>query len=207
MPAIVELTIDRSRARITFDDERTLILRARDVKSLALAVGQEHDFERLRSRVCRAQLDDAYEAALCRLDSAARSEREMRVSLSRKCFLPEVIDAVIERLAAARLLNDSELAERLVSSMEASGKGKFAVMRKLRQRGIGSEASELALDSLSEEKQDESCLATARKLCKKYASLEAREARNKLFQALSRRGFSWDSIAYALERLSFSEDE
>ena len=207
MSKITSITQARGIARLGFDDESSLSLRVKDLKRLGLSEGLSFDPERLRAEICRAQLDDAYEDALTRLDYAARSEKEILQALLRKGYLQEAAEAVVERLRDARLLNDRELAQRLTSAMEAGGRGKYAIQRKLRQRGIAAEASDEALDELSEEAQDASALKAARQLIRKYAALEPREAKNKLSQALSRRGFSWDSISYALEKISFSQED
>ena len=207
MSKLTSISQARGIARLGFDDESSLSLRLKDVKRLGLTEGMCFEPERLRAEICRSQLDDAYEATLTRLDYAARSEREIAQALLRKGYLPEVCEAVVERLRDARLLNDQELAQRLSSAMEAGGRGKYAIQRKLRQRGISDEASEEALEELSEEAQDASALKAARQLVRKYAALEPRQAKNKLSQALSRRGFSWDSISYALEKISFSQED
>ncbi len=207
MSKITSITQARGIARLGFDDESSLSLRVKDLKRLGLREGLSFDPERLHAEICRAQLDDAYEDALTRLDYAARSEKEILQVLLRKGYLQEAAEAVVERLRDARLLNDRELAQRLTSAMEAGGRGKYAIQRKLRQRGITAEASDEALEELSEEAQDASALNAARQLIRKYAALEPREAKNKLSQALSRRGFSWDSISYALEKISFSQED
>ena len=187
--------------RIGFDDGSSLTVRKADVRQFRLELGTDVDKENLYQRLCLAQSKDGYEAALNILDRSARTEKEIRNKLQLKGYLPEVTDAVCERLRDARLIDDRYIAERLTSSMIAGGKGRYAVMRKLRSRGISSEDSAEALSEIDEEEQKTEAYRQAQKLARKYEGIEPRERKAKLSQALSRRGFSWDSIEYALDHL------
>lgn len=206
MAVILSITPERFHMRIEFDDESALSVRKKDIAGLAICIGMETDPESLCGRICAYQLDDGYEAALCILDVCARTEKEIRQKLLFKGYLPPVIDAVISRLKDARLLDDDLIAARLVQSAARSGKGRYVIRQKLRARGIDPDACPEALEPVDEEQQAESCLAQAQKLIKKYAGADARAAKAKLSQALARRGFSWQSIEYALERLDINED-
>ena len=192
----------RFAIRVCFDDGSSLILRKKDVEKLKLSAGQEWDREVLVQKLSALQFTDAYEAALDILDRSARSREEIRKKLLFKGYMPQVADAVCERLTEARLLDDSYIARRVTAAMSASGKGKYAVLQKLKARGIAKEDSLEALGAITDEDQQASALQQAEKLLKKYAALPERERKSKMSQALARRGFSWDSIEYALERLT-----
>ena len=202
MASIVSVELGRFSVTVRFDDETRFNVRKKDVTHFSLCPGKVCDSECLAAQISSFQLDDAYESALCSLDVCARTENEIRSKLLRKGFLPAAVDAVCERLQNARLLDDAQIAEKLVSSMNHSGKGKYAIVRKLRSRGISDETSEELISSLDEEIQTESCVLACQRLWHKYYKGDERETKRKLSQALARRGFTWDSIEAALERIS-----
>ena len=207
MDRITSVESNRFSNRICFDDGSSLNVRKKDIEQFKLAQGVQIDKDAFYQRLCAAQFNDGYEAALNMLDRSAKTEQEIRNKLKLKGYLSEVADAVCERLKGARLIDDGYIAERLTRSMVASGKGCYAVAQKLRARGIGKEESLEALESIDEEEQKQSALAQAKKLLNKYADQEPRARKMKLSQALARRGFSWDSIEYVLDALDEEADD
>ena len=206
MSVLLEIVPKKATVELVFDDHTRIRVRKKDLEETNLKIGDDIDTEVFLSRVCARQLNEGYEAALTCLDYSARSESEIRKKLAEKGFLPPVLDAVVSRLTEARLLNDLELAKRMT---EFSGKsrGIYAVKQKLRARGIREEDAEEALSQISEDDQLSAAKDTARKLMRKYASLENRERRAKLSQALARRGFGWNVISEALESVLSDDDE
>jgi len=205
MAEITNINIERLKASITLDGRRTIAVRKSDLAKLNLSVGDEADFDELTGRLGKMQLDEGYEAALSMLDRSARTKSEIIKKLISKGYLEQVAEAVAERLEGARLIDDKYIADKLVSSAAHSGKGRYSVKQKLRARGVSEEDAEAALGAITDEQQAESCLEAARKLARKYENADSRVFKMKLSQALARRGFSWDSIESALERLISSQ--
>ena len=201
MVKIVSVEKLRSASRVCFDDGASIILRNKDAEGFKLSVGAEIERDALIQRLCAAQFDDAYEAALNILDRSAKTEAEIHKKLVFKGYLDQVADAVCLRLKETRLIDDKYIAQRLSSGMSAAGKGKYAVLQKLRARGIDKADSEEVMDEITDDMQNEAAFCQASKIWRKYAALDKRERKSKLSQALARRGFSWDSIEYAIERL------
>lgn len=201
MAEITSIEITRSTCEITLDYRQKIACRKTDPAKLGLNTGDEIETEALRGRLCQIQLNEGYEAALCILDRSAKTRAEICKKLALKGYLPEVAEAVCERLESARLIDDSYIAQKVVTAAVSGGRGRFAVKQKLRARGIADEDAESAMEALTDEEQAESCLKEALRLSKKYAALEKREYKIKLSQALARRGFSWDSIEYAVEKI------
>ena len=206
MDRIRAIETNRFNAKIRFDDGSMLTVRKKDVERHCLSADMDVDAEALKQRICASQFPDGYEAALDILDRSARTKQEIRKKLLFKGYLSEVADAVCEKLVESRLIDDNYIAERIVSSMTSSGRGRYAVAQKLRARGIEKEDSEAALESISDEEQASSARSLALKLMKKYSSLDKRQRKQKLSQALARRGFSWDSIESALSVLEEDEE-
>ena len=201
MDKIVSLETLLFACKVHFDDGTSFTIRKADVRLFQLECGTEFDKDDFYQSLCKAQFEEGYEAGLNILDRSARTEKEIRIKLLTKGYLPEVVDAVCERLKGARLIDDKYIAQRLTSSMIADGKGRYAVIRKLKSRGVSADDSTEALSEINEEDQKQVAFTQAVNLARKYEGVDRRERKAKLSQALSRRGFSWDSIEYALERL------
>ena len=198
---IVSVEPGRFFVTVRFDDERCIYIRKKDVSRFSLVSGLSCDLDNLTEVICAYQLDDAYESALSSLDICARTEKEIRERLSRKGYLLPVIESVCERLKTSRLIDDRLIAEKIVAAMGASGKGKYAIVGKLRARGISDVTSDDLLNTMDSDAQALSAYQAAKKLWSKYDHGDSREAKKKLSQALARRGFTWDSIETALERI------
>ena len=199
---ILNIEIKRQTAVIKLENGETIVCRRDDVAALGLAPGTEQ--KNLRSRLCRHQLDEGYDAALSLLDYSAKTRQELTKKLQAKGYLDEVIEAVADRLTENRLLDDKYIAERLVQG--AGSRGIYAIKQKLRQKGISEEDADAALSEISDEEQAEAAYNEAVRLSRRYAGLEPRAYKAKLSQALARRGFTWDSIESALARLNSEDD-
>jgi regulatory protein len=172
---------------------------------MPLLEGDAFDDAAYLASIAQSQMRDAYEAALRALDRSARSENALRQWLFVRGFLQPAVDAAIERLVRARLIDDSAYARRLVEVGASAGQSKNALKRKLRAKGIAEEDIERALEAVRDEDQLAAAKRQAEKMLPRYAKIERRAARAKLSQALARRGFPWSLIEQALSGL-FDDD-
>lgn len=201
MSTVTEVRVFRGVARLSFDDAAPLKVRLKHFKALPLAAGDEVDAEEYAARVAEAQRADAYEAALNSLDLCARTRQELRRSLLARGFVSRAVEATLDRLADSGLVDDRRYAERAVEVSAARPVGVYAVRRKLRAKGVAEEDAEAALGALDDEQQSQAAQAAARSLLRRYAQLPAREGRAKLSQALARRGFSWEAVRAAVDKV------
>lgn len=201
MSTITAIDTHRGRVTIYADGIADVRVRCVDLERFPLKVGDEVDLEAWRDRVASKQFGDAWEAALGCLDRSARTAREIQDALKRRGFLPGVADLVIERLKETGLIDDARYAGRLAELQSQRPVGIYAIRRKLKARGISQEDAEEALQAFDEAQQAQACLQAGRQLFKKYEALPPRQARGKLAQALSRRGFSWSAIEGAVEAI------
>ena len=75
--------------------------------------------------------------ALRRLSRSAVTEFQLREYLARKNADPQIVDSVIQRFIAAKLINDAEYAEMWVRSRRnMRGAGPTTMRRELKQRGV-----------------------------------------------------------------------
>lgn len=201
MSTVTEVRVFRGVARLSFDDAAPMKVRLKHFKALPLAAGDEVDAEEYAARVAEAQRADAYEAALSSLDLCARTRQELRRSLLARGFVSGAVEATLDRLADSGLVDDRRYAERAVEVSAARPVGVYAVRRKLRAKGVAEEDAEAALGALDDEQQAQAAQAAARSLLRRYAQLPAREGRAKLSQALARRGFSWEAVRAAVDKV------
>lgn len=207
MPILNDVSVSRATVELSFDDRTRVRVRKIDFAGLPISVGDEVDVDRYIARVSSRQLAEAYDAALTLLDYSARTESEIRKKLTMKGYLPAVLDAVVERLKDARLINDSEYAHHMTESASAKQRGVYDLKRKLRAKGISEEDADEALSLITDEDQAAAALAAAKRLSRKYEGLDNRAYRAKMSQALARRGFSWSAISEALSALGSEEDD
>ena len=201
MSTVTEVRVFRGVARLSFNDAAPMKVRLKHFKALPLAAGDEVDAEEYAARVAEAQRADVYEAALSSLDLCARTRQELRRSLLARGFVSGAVEATLDRLAESGLIDDRRYAERAVEVSAARPVGVYAVRRKLRAKGVAEADAEAALGALDDEQQSQAAQAAARSLLRRYAQLPAREGRAKLSQALARRGFSWEAVRAAVDKV------
>ena len=201
MSTVTEVRVFRGVARLSFDDAAPMKVRLKHFRALPLAAGDEVDAEEYAARVAEAQRADVYEAALSSLDLCARTRQELRRSLLARGFVSGAVEATLDRLADSGLVDDRRYAERAVEVSAARPVGVYAVRRKLRAKGIAEADAEAALGALDDEQQAQAAQAAARSLLRRYAQLPAHEGRAKLSQALARRGFSWEAVRAAVDKV------
>lgn len=163
----------------------------------------------------------AKDVCLRLLTDRARSRHELETSLAKKGYTPEVSDAVLARLEAAKLVDDASFAEQWVHSRHTfSGKGKRALSLELRNKGVSVEHAQCALDQIDSDDERERATELVRKKCRMVTlpnpnHPDARAERDKIVRKLvgmlARRGYQ-QGMAFAvvkseLERMSVATDE
>jgi len=114
--------------------------------------------------------------------------------------LDESLKKVLSRLKELKYLNDTEYAKDFIENRTISSRprGKFALRRELKQKGLHPELVERVL---SETDLDEETLAieTLKKRMKLFAKDPLRKQKEKAMRFLSSRGFNLDSIYKAVQ--------
>lgn len=149
----------------------------------------------------------AKDACLRLLASRAHSRHELETRLAKKGFSPAVSAAVLDRLVTAKLVDDAAFAEQWVHSRHTySGKGKQALSRELRGKGVSDEHARTALDQIDADDERERAAELVRKKFRTLSlpdpeSPDARSERDKtvrrLVGMLARRGYS-QGMAFAV---------
>ncbi len=136
------------------------------------------------------------------IDYAPRTRREVERRLQRAEYDQDVIEAVLNGLEHANLINDTEFSALWVESRARSKKlGRARLSNELRLKGVDKEIVESAVDVLSDEDQLEAALVLAQK---KWKEGDERDpaAKRRLAGFLQRRGYNWSIIEQVFRRLS-----
>ena len=140
------------------------------------------------------------------MDYLARphSEQELRKKLADKGCSEADIDTVTALCIDYGFVNDAEYAGQIARHYAQAGYGPGRVRTELRRRGVPQEHWEQALSELPD-----SAPAIDRLLAAKLRGKDPRDRkeRDKAAAALFRKGYSWDDIRGALNRLGADTEE
>ncbi|MBI5836527.1 MAG: regulatory protein RecX [Candidatus Eisenbacteria bacterium] len=146
--------------------------------------------------------DRVREAALRVLERRRRTRAEVETKLREKGFEPADITAVCDRLEEVNLLDDLEYARLYLKGRGSRPRGTRLLMQELRMKGVPEPLARQALEELEGEERGaaelERAVSLVRQSARKVAGLPPREARQKLYQVLARRGFGLDVIEAAI---------
>jgi regulatory protein len=148
-----------------------------------------------------------YDRALHLLGARAYATQELRQRLVRRGWPVPEVEAAIERLTAAGLLDDAAYARQLTQSQIAGdGAAPRRVRQQLARRGVDRGVADAAIDQvLADERLDTRVVleAVARKraatLAKSFARLAPQARRRRLYAFLARRGYNADDIRGVLD--------
>lgn len=161
-----------------------------------LHVRQPVDTEAYRLYMKQHGYPHALEVAVNYLSLRERSEREIVSRLRRSCYDEEVIARVMETLQRHGFVSDSRFAEQWVNR-RAGKYGRGRIAQELKMKGVSGEDAQKALTEFAEEDE----LTAAKKQAEKITR-RVQGDRQKIIQALVRRGYSW-----ALARKAAEETE
>jgi regulatory protein len=169
------------------------------IEAARLRVGQvlsDDDVARLKSR---DEVEQAYERALNFLSYRPRSEVEVRRNLRKKDVGHEAIEAVVERLTRAELLDDREFVRYWVENrLRFRPRGLRALRHELREKGV---SASIVADVLAGIDEEEPARRAAEAGARRYAGLAPRDFRRKLGAYLARRGFSYAVVKPLVEEM------
>jgi regulatory protein len=143
-----------------------------------------------------------YARALDMLEARARAVTELRRLLIKKGEPPEEVDAAIERLRAAGVLDDANFARQLTRSKAlGGGHSRRRIQQELAKRGVARDVSDEAIEEVFEEEGIDETAAierVARKKLRLLGGLDLATQKRRLFGFLARRGYDSDAIARVL---------
>ncbi|ADG78404.1 Regulatory protein RecX OS=Tsukamurella paurometabola (strain ATCC 8368 / DSM / CCUG 35730 /CIP 100753 / JCM 10117 / KCTC 9821 / NBRC 16120 / NCIMB 702349/ NCTC 13040) OX=521096 GN=recX PE=3 SV=1 [Tsukamurella paurometabola] len=148
----------------------------------------------------QVEQDPAKREALARdviyraLGTRDHSRGELRTKLARKGFDDELTERMLDKFAAAGLVDDAAFAQRWVESRHRySGRGRRALAQELRTKGIGEADAAAALETVSRDDEQERATELVERKLARVAIPDDRAERDKLTQRLvgmlARRGY------------------
>ena len=152
----------------------------------------------------RAQNPEAVrEAALRLLERTRRTRSDLTRRLRDKGYDPVVVDGIIERLTGVGLVDDVEYARAFLAGRWGRRAAGWRVLENdLRRRGVSADDIAAARAGFEAERGDVDEVAGAvraiEQAARRYAKLEPRVRRQRLWALLSRRGFDGETIEAAL---------
>lgn len=146
-----------------------------------------------------------YERALDLLAARPRAVVELRRLLLRKGEPEAEVEAAIERLLRARLLDDAAFARQFArSKVMSAGHSRRRLQQELTRRGVARDVAAEAIDAVFED-EDVDEAATIERVAKKkletLAKLDADVQRRRLYAFLARRGYDADDIGSVVSAL------
>lgn len=206
MPVVTSIEPQKKkpdRFNIYIDGEFSFGLDAETLVKSGLKVGQEISEKEIEKLVFENETNKLMEKALRFLSFRPRSEREVKDHLKKKSQLSsdEIIDGVLSRLKHLGYINDLEFVRWWIEQRQAhSPRGAQLIKSELYQKGIAQEIVDQVLPE-DEKGEVEQALKTAKKKLRAYQKLDSREFKQKMGQYLARKGFDWETIKEALNRL------
>lgn len=199
---------DPNRVNVYVDGKFAVGLNVNDVIKLGLANNQEINQEELNKIIENSNFGKAFSAVLNFLSFRPRSEFEIRQYLARKMKNKkeerkkldeenrEIVEKVIIKLREIGQINDEEFARWYVEQRQTfRPKGRRAVKYELLKKGVDKKI----IDKVLPEGENELSLALKAARKKKLADPV------KLQRFLASRGFDWETIKEAVEKLSGGE--
>ncbi len=195
--ALVVQEKNKERVSVFLDGEFAFGLAM--IEALKLRKGQlltDQEIERLKAL---DEIEVAHERALKFLSYRPRSIAEVRRSLVGKGFSPATIDAVVQRLKEANLLDDQAFARYWVDNRETFEPRSGRALRfELRKKGLADPDISAAVEGVNEE---DAAYRAALPQARRYAHLDRQAFTKKVGDFLLRRGFPYSTARDIVRRL------
>ena len=191
---------DKTRCSIFLDGKFYCGIKLESAIKYRLKAGMQIDREELD----RIQLDteklEATEKALVHISVSPKTEKQMRDFLEKKGYVGAVIEYVMERMRYYGYVDDTEYCSAYIRGI--SGKSKRAIQAELYKRGADKSAVEEALKDYSDDADE------IFNLLKKYMRGKEHTKENvyKAYRYLVSKGYEYDAVKSACERLNEDED-
>ena len=193
----------RDRVSVFLDGEFAFGLP--DTEAARLRVGQTISEQEIAALREIDAISRAFDRAVRLLARRPYSAAEIRRSLASHEVAPAVIDEVLARLETLGYVDDYAFAQYWVENRERfRPRGARALRYELRQKGIADAIIQKALDGFD---GAESAYAAAQDQARRLRGLDRRTFRTRLSGFLARRGFDYDTVREAVERLVHELEE
>jgi regulatory protein len=185
------------RISVYLDGEYTFALP--EIEAARLKIGQWLDDSEIAALQEADEHERAHQQALNLLSYRPRSSDEIRRNLESKGFSEEMIEATLERLENAGLVDDIEFARYWVEQRrDFKPRGAAMLRYELRQKGISPAVVDQVVNTIDEE---ELARRAAQAWVERKRNLDPEDFKHKLYAYLVRRGFTYSVVRETLNRL------
>lgn len=152
------------------------------------------------------EFSEIFNKSLRFLNFRPRSEHEMRVYLDKKGASEETKSQVIEKLKNLKLIDDGSFVDWWVEQRTNVRPRSIRVIKlELREKGISRDLIDKVLESFSSNDEVNSAIKVAERKMRRLSGYSGFGLKQKLLQALSMRGFSYEVAKEAIEKLLKTE--
>jgi regulatory protein len=197
---------NKNRVSIFVDEEYFGALDEKTFMESGLKSGDEICEKKWQELYSQAENQSAFNKAIAYISKLMRSEKQVKEYLEKKGYEQTAIDYAVDKLREYKYLDDDAYAKMILShQMNVKKSGEMAVREAFRKNGIPREIADAALEEYLPEQQIENAKQQYQKLFKKYQrEQDSYKRKNKIAQAMARRGFNWETIKSVS---SFFEEE
>ncbi len=195
-PRIAEVRRLRGRRELTLDDGRVFSFSDEACERSHVRQGVEATPELLQQLDADDRRSSLHETALHLLSYRPRSEDELRRRLAMRCDDAAAIEAELERLRGAGLVDDDRFATLWVEERQRHAPRSARLLRhELRTKGVNTESAEAATNDVDD---SEAALTFALARARKAGAGDFEKFAARTGSALQRRGFSYSTAASAV---------
>ena len=187
----------RGRVLVFLEDGACLKITEQELLDFGLRAGDELDKPTLDRLKEAAGVSNVKATAADLIGKRAMSRRDLERKLQEKGASEAEARYAAEWLEAIGAINDADYAALLVRHCAQLGYGPARIRDKLYEKGVPRELWEDALDTLPDQSEDVDRFLRS----KLRGELPDEKEKKRLTDALLRRGFSWDDVRAAWNRL------
>lgn len=202
MKKITALRVGRGRGKrvnIFLDGKFAFSLEAEVAAKERLQVEQVLSAEQIEALARSDSFQHCLNAAVRYLSYRPRSEAELRKRLQQRSFDSDNVEAAITRLKEQGLVDDMAFAQFWKDNRESfSPRSQRLTKLELRRKGVASDIIDQAVDAIDD---DDSAYRAVRSKARGLPYSDYQSFRRRLGEYLKRRGFGYEVIEHAVERM------
>ena len=196
---------NKERVSIYVDGEYFGSLDEKTFVDAGLKSGDKLTDERWAELSVQGENRAAFNRGIYYISKAMHSKKQIKDYLVKKGYEQPAIDYALDKMSEYGYIDDEAYGRMILShQINVKHAGTFAAKGELYKKGIPQDIAERILSEYDDDSQFENAAIQYAKLEKKYRrESDERKKRQKIAQAMARRGFDWETIKKA-ER-SFEE--
>jgi regulatory protein len=199
---------DLDRYNIFLDEKYAFSVHESVLVKFGLTKGMSLEDWSIDEMVYEDEIRKAFNRALHYLGFRMRSEYEVKKKLLELGYGEAIILEALVKLKSLGFLNDETYSEALLQTRKnSSSKGPKAIQQEMQKKGIGKELQIKVLESYSEDEQIKIATKLAEKTANSNRSVAPAQLKQKIQNALLRKGYSFDLIKQALATINFDREE